>query len=80
MRLAGFLIVLHVTPHLTTAHSPLKLSHWTSYQTLPRSSQPQAIWRTAIQAETGFGFISDIIFLAFHCTVRACLLKATELC
>lgn len=80
MRLAGFLIVLHVTPHLTTEDSPLKLSHGTSYQTMPHSSQPQSIRRIAIQAGTGFGFISDIIYLAFLCTLREYLLKATELC
>lgn len=76
MRLAGFLIVLHVTPHLTTEDSPLKLSHGTSYQTMPHSSQPQSIRRIAIQAGTGFGFISDITYLAFLCTPREYLLKA----
>lgn len=77
MRLAGFLIVLHVTPHLTIAQSPLKLSHWTSYQTMPHSSQPPIF---PMRAGTGFGFISDIISLAFLCTMREYLLKATELC
>lgn len=80
MKLAGFLIVLHVTPHLTIEDSPLKLSHGTSYQTTPHSSQPQSIWRTAIQAATGFGFISGIIYLAFLCTLRERVLKATRLC
>lgn len=68
MRLVGFLIVLHVTPH-PTCTQPLKLSHWTSYQTMPHSSQPQSICRIAIQAGTGFGFVSDIIYLASLCSV-----------
>lgn len=80
MKLAGFLIVLHVTPHLTIENSPLKLSHGTSYQTMPHSSQPQSIWRIAIQAAIGFGFISDIIYLAFLCTLRERVLKATRPC
>lgn len=75
MKLAGFLIVLNVTPHLTIEDNPPKLSHGTSYQTMPHSSQPQSIWRTAIEAAAGFGFISDIIYLAFLCTLRERVLK-----
>lgn len=80
MKLAGFLIVLNVTPHLTIEDNPPKLSHGTSYQPMPHSSQPQSIWRIAIEAAAGFGFISDIIYLAFLCTLRERVLKATRLC
>lgn len=81
MRLAGFLIVLHVTPHLTIAHSPWScptgqvikpcLTRRNSNLSEGLQNKQEQVLDTCLTSST---------WHPFAVYVRAYLLKATELC